>query len=234
MNALKPYLARSTGAHLLAGVLIAWAAGRAVGPKATQIYTIDFVGPSATIISQPSGPSAAQAGGPSLPAAKPQQQTELDEFARGRRRPNAPLPKPSLLRGWREPAPDEAPAQPAQSPAAGVPQAAASTGGEGAPGDAGVATDLPNFPYPWYISQVRSALWGQWSSRMPRQGGQAIVVFTIMPNGSVVDVRTEETSGDAAFDLVALSAVQDSAPFPPLPRGFPEPFLKVHVTLKAN
>jgi TonB family protein len=69
---------------------------------------------------------------------------------------------------------------------------------------------------------------------MPKEQGEAVIVFSILPNGSVVDLRAEESSGSSAFDLTAESAVQDAAPFAPLPREFPEPFLKVHVTLKSQ
>jgi TonB family protein len=93
---------------------------------------------------------------------------------------------------------------------------------------------MPNFPYPWYISQVRAGLWAKWSARKPAQPEECIVEFSIMPGGQIVDVRDEETSGDAAFDLAAMGAAQDAAPFPPLPRDFKEPFLKIHVTLKSQ
>ena len=63
--------------------------------------------------------------------------------------------------------------------------------------------------------------------------GQCVVVFTLLPNGSLVDLRSEESSGDPTIDLAALGAVQDGAPYPPLPRGFKDPFLKIHLTLKT-
>lgn len=228
-RALNAYLASSLALHLLvaAGFLRLWPAGLR---KPAAVYTVDFVGPSATILS--AAPKASESATPALQApaapAAPAPQAEFDEFGRRkRRRRQLVLPRPSLLRGFRErpqePPPSAAPAQPApQAPAAGP------------PGEAGVATDMPNFPYPWYISQVRSALWNQWSSHMPKERGECVVVFALLPNGRVVDLRTEVSSGDAAFDLTALSVVQDAGPYPPLPRGFREPFLKIHVTLKSR
>jgi protein TonB len=68
---------------------------------------------------------------------------------------------------------------------------------------------------------------------MPKTGGECVVVFSLLLNGSLTDLRIEQSSGDSPFDLAALSAVQDAAPFPPLPQDFREPFLKIHVTLKA-
>ena len=97
-----------------------------------------------------------------------------------------------------------------------------------------MSADMPNFPYPWYIAQVRSALWAHWSQRMPHEKGGCTVVFTLLRNGAVTDLRTEDSSGDGSFDLAAMGAVQDAGPYPALPSGFPDPFLKIHVTLKSN
>lgn len=228
---LTSYLGYSFGLHACA-VLAALKLFSAVSAPSHPVYTIDFVGPSATIINTEA--SAAK------PAAQPQPsaqslpaQSDVDEFGR-RKRKHFVLPRPSLLRGWREkplPKPSAAAAPVAAQSQSGAPAAAAAGSGGG---DASVATDMPNFPYPWYISQVRAGLWNQWSSRMPKEKGECTVVFSVMPNGSLVDLRTESSSGDSAFDLAALGAVQDAAPFPPLPRGFSEPFLKIHVVLKSQ
>ncbi len=221
---LRPYLTYSLGLHL-GGAALALMLYRGVTAKPAAVYMIDFVGPSALII------DSAGLAQPGKPAAAPAPQSEAAEFATRRHR-SAPLPRPSLLRGWHE---KRAPAAPQR--AAAPASAARSSPGNGAqagtPGQAGVATDLPNFPYPWYISQIRQILWNQWSARMPKDTGECVVVFTLLRNGGIVDLRTEESAGDSAFDLTALSAVQDGAPYPPLPRGFQDPFLKIHVTLKT-
>jgi protein TonB len=218
---LKPYLTYSIGVHL-AGVAVALFILRGGAIKNSAVYMIDFVGPTAAVID--SRGEAAKAG---AAAYTPQPQSEADEFSTHHRK-GAPLPRPSLLRGWRDtPA---APEKPAAAPAA---QTASAAPTSGPPGQAGITTDLPNFPYPWYISQLRQSLWSQWSARMPKEKGECVVVFNLLPSGAVVDLRVEESSGDSAFDLAALSAAQDAAPFPPLPRGFTEPFLKIHVALKT-
>ncbi|MDD5657239.1 MAG: energy transducer TonB [Elusimicrobia bacterium] len=215
-GSLKPYLTWSLTLHL-AGAAVVLALGRAASVKNTPVYMIDFVGPTASVIDSRS------AGGLQAPAAAaPRPQTQADEFSTARRK-GAPLPRPSLLRGWRQTAAPE----PAAAPQAEAPAPA------GASGEAGVATDLPDFPYPWYISQLRQSLWSQWSARMPGEKGECVVVFCLLPGGQAVDLRVEESSGDSAFDLAAMGAVQDAAPFPPLPRGFQEPFLKIHVALKT-
>ena len=236
-QSIKPYLTYSVALHIFAAAAaLKFAAGFSGAPS--QIYNIDFVGPSATIqsiaVQEAAAPTATTAPQPSAEVKPPPENSDFDEFGR-RKHKLFVLPRPSLLKGFQaqkeEPATEEVPAdKPAPTASA---SAASGSGGGGAPG-AGIATDMPNFPYPWYISQVRSALWNQWSSRMPKVTGQCVIVFSIRPNGTVVDMRAEESSGDGAFDLTAMSAVQDAAHFPALPKGFKEHFLKVHITLRSQ
>lgn len=228
---LKPYLTYSLGAHVALAVVAARLISSASVASA-PVYTIDFVGPSTTIISSV-GPSSSQAAAQSAAAAKPPPDVQPDEFSTKKRHEHAALPRPSLLRGYRQ---DEAPQEEekpvAQAKTGSNPSAGADA--SGTPGDASVSADMPNFPYPWYIAQVRAALWAQWSRRMPKERGECVVVFTLLPDGRVTDLRTEDSSGDGSFDLTALGSVQDAGPYPALPKGFSEPFLKIHVTLKSS
>lgn len=228
-TALKPFLARSAGLHTALVVAAMFYVPSAL-KKADKVYIIDFVGGPAVM--QSAGPAAATRpakpdGGPAQPA----QQAEADTFATKKHRAVA-LPRPSLLKGWsdrKEP--------PRPSMAAGAETAMASAAGPagGMPGNAaGVATDLPNFPYPWYISQVRQMLWTAWQKRMPASSGEGVVVFAIVRNGAFVDLRMESSSGDSDFDEAAVAAVQAASPFPALPSDFTEPFLKIHLTLKSE
>lgn len=232
---LKPYLTYSLGAHFVLALVVAKLIAGASVPS-TQVYTIDFVGPSTTIISQ-FGPASAPkpAAAPAPVEAKPAPDAAKQEFSTHKTKPgHFALPRPSLLKGaqaQKEEQAEEA-AQEAPTPDPGAPSAVQSAGG--APGDASVSADMSHFPYPWYIAQVRSALWQQWSKRMGGLHGECVVVFTLTRDGKVTDVRAEETSGDSAFDLAALGSVQDGGPYPALPGGFAEPFLKIHVTLKAQ
>lgn len=195
--------------------------------KPSQVYTIDFVGSTQL---QSAGAAAAGRGAPApVEPARPAPQADPDEWSSGRRaKGRYALPRPSLLKGWKDAA-VTAPQTPSMSARPGAAAAGASSGG-----DAGVATDLPNFPYPWYISQIRLMLWEAWKKRMPGGGGEGVVVFSILRNGGPTDLRMESSSGDAGFDAAALESVQAAAPFPPLPSGFEEPFLKIHLTLKSE
>lgn len=233
-QSIKPYLTYSVAAHaLVAAGALRLLTG--ISSQPSQVYTIDFVGPSATIQSitaESEAPKSAPEANVAPPASA--QASEFDEFGRRHRHKPFVLPRPSLLGGFQaqeeKPVAETTPAAVNPAPAAG----ASVPSGAGGPPSAGIATDMPNFPYPWYISQVRASLWNLWSSRMPKGAGQCVIVFSILPNGGLVDLRTEESSGDSAFDLTAMSAVQDAAPFPGLPKAFKEPFLKIHVTLKSQ
>lgn len=225
---LKPFLARSAGLHAAILVFAMFYVPSAL-KRADKVYMIDFVGGPAVM--QSAGPASTEkSSGPSEPA-KPTQQAEKDTFATKQHRGVA-LPRPSLLRGWAD---KISPPKPSLGQGTETTASQASGPAGGMPGDAaGVATDLPNFPFPWYISQVRQMLWAAWQKRMPASSGEGVVVFAIMRNGAFTDLRMESSSGDNAFDTAALESVQAASPFPALPSDFGEPFLKIHLTLKSE
>jgi len=234
-EALKPYLARSLGLHAaaLAAFLLIGTHSR---PHPQNVYMIDFVGPSATIMS--AGPkSAAAPPAPEKTAARPGAvAAQVDPDSIGKHAGPAALPRPSLLGGAHDENKEPSLPAPGTSLAGQAPKSAASAPAAGAsgPAGAGVATDLPNFPYPWYISQVRLMLWQSWQRRMPGLDASGAIAFSILPDGSITDLSVESSSGDSDFDSLALKSVQDAAPFPPLPKDFHEPFLKIHLTLKSE
>jgi protein TonB len=237
-DALRPYVARSFGLH--AAALAAFAL---LGPrgalKPQNVYTIDFVGPATTIASAGARPASASEAPAKAVHGEIPAQTDPDAIST-KRRPGGPvaLPRPSLLSGVqddRRPASPGAPTGSLAGPGAKRPAETATAAGTSAgPAGAGVATDLPNFPYPWYISQVRLMLWQSWQRRMPAIDAEGTVEFAILPDGGFTDLAVESSSGEGDFDRAALTAVQTAAPFPPLPRDFHDPFLKIHLTLKSE
>jgi TonB family protein len=238
MNAaLKPYLARSFGLHLAAAAAFILFVPHA-GKKLDKVYMIDFVGGKTATISS-AGPSApaATARAASAPSAVAAQVDPDAVTVKGHHGPIA-LPRPSLLTGGGKDRDSGTAAAPSSLAGPGAPSADAASAAPGLAGPAstgaGVSTDLPNFPYPWYISQVRQMLWQAWQKRMPRLDAEGAVGFAILPNGSFTDLSVESSSGDADFDKAALEAVQAAAPFPALPSDFHEPFLKIHLALKSE
>ena len=116
-------------------------------------------------------------------------------------------------------------------------QAHPGTGGQvpgpmGVPGGgAGVSAEAgPTFPYPWYLKQISEKLDKQWHPPKEFQSDTVCeVVFSIARSGEVSDSSVEKASGDSLFDQLALRAVLYANPLPPLPSGFPEDTLKVHM-----
>lgn len=96
----------------------------------------------------------------------------------------------------------------------------------------GINTDS-DFPYPWYITQIREALWESWIKRMPTSNTlRCTVKFKILRNGKITNVEIEKSSGNRLFDYAALSSVENVEKFPPLPDDFFENNLTVHVEFK--
>jgi len=98
-------------------------------------------------------------------------------------------------------------------------------GGAGVVGEAG-----PAFPYPWYLKAIADKLDKQWHPPQEFQSDTVCTVaFTIHRDGQVSDPSVEKRSGDTFFDQLAERAVLYANPLPPLPAGFPDETLKVHM-----
>ena len=110
-----------------------------------------------------------------------------------------------------------------------------STAGQGGAGKT-VQASFTNFPYPWYITQVRNALWNSWQKTKPKnsRGLSTLVSFNIDKNGAVFEVQIEKSSKDDAYDYAAMSAVKNSDPYPPLPDDYGKEILTVTVEFKQE
>ncbi len=112
---------------------------------------------------------------------------------------------------------------------------ALSTAGQGG-AEKTVQASFTNFPYPWYITQVRNALWNAWQKTKPKNnnGLTVLVSFNIDRNGAVYEVQIERSSQDDAYDYAAMSAVKNSDPYPPLPDDFGKEILTVTVEFRQE
>jgi protein TonB len=130
------------------------------------------------------------------------------------------LPAAALPRGRSEPAPRREPAAPPPPPAP-IGQAAGSIQGVGA-----VTLSVSDFPYAWYIQAIHRKIQERWEGRAI-DGRQPEVVFEIGSDGQIRRLLIGKTSGNPAYDQLAMRAVGDANPFPPLPAGFGKPTLTV-------
>jgi TolA protein len=96
----------------------------------------------------------------------------------------------------------------------------------------GIAVDAANFPFSYFLSAIERKVSGNWFSALTENATalSCVVYFRLTRDGAVEDVRVETTSGNSYFDRAAVRAVKSSAPFPPLPKAFPDEYLGIHFT----
>jgi TonB family protein len=128
------------------------------------------------------------------------------------------------------PTPRPAPSSTAPPPAARVatPPPPPPPGQVGASSQgAGVVTlSVSDFPYAWYIRAVHRKIQERWEGRA-LQGRQPEVIFEIARDGQLRAVKVGRSSGNPAYDQLAIRAVGEANPFPPLPVEFPKPILTI-------
>lgn len=128
----------------------------------------------------------------------------------------------SLVRGPDAASKESAPLQQPSGPS-GVP-------GLGLGGSGGGSAFDQDFEYAYYWQQMYNRIGQNWQRTPVRGMALTVIQFTIMKDGSVHDVRVEESSRVRTLDRGALRAVMLSDPLPPLPNSFPGDRVGVHVT----
>jgi TonB family protein len=83
-----------------------------------------------------------------------------------------------------------------------------------------VTLENQDFTYNYYIAQTQSRIEQNWTRSPVGNNVRAVVSFRIHTDGGISDLTLAESSGFDTFDLAALRAVQNAAPFPPLPRAY--------------
>ena len=220
------YLVYSGGLHTLAALCVILLLAPGV-KKPNATYTIDFIGTGKVqAVTAPAAKTEIKTPAPADSAvAKPNPQpepvkkayvskTEISANKQTKKKATpvaAPLETPSVLE-------DNEPANPE---------------GEFAGGN--ITTDFANFPYPWYITQVRNSLWTEWEKRRPA-GNEltALVSFAIARDGKIKNLKVERSSLDETFDFAATSAVINAGPFAPLPMYYEKDELTVSVEFKQE
>jgi periplasmic protein TonB len=102
----------------------------------------------------------------------------------------------------------------------GTGRASTTPGLEFGPPGAGVPGGTDPFG-DWYLAGVQRKIWTIWTQQLKGDLRQPIaVLFTILADGSVTDVRVAQGSGAALLDLAATRAVYSAGPFGPLPKDY--------------
>jgi protein TonB len=215
---MRQYLIFSSSAHFLLLSVFVFFVRNSFTMKKQNAYYIDFIGGPSHVITMEKANSTPGAENSRTETAKDKKSKaeEPNNDSLFSKDNTASLPKPSVLGGtarlFDPPATDN------------------KNGENGSP----VLADFSNFPYPWYITQVREALWNSWTAKMPSSGIlRCTVKFEIQRSGAVQAVGVEKSSGNRLFDNAAETSVESAAPFPPLPDDFYEDALTVHVEFKT-
>ena len=103
------------------------------------------------------------------------------------------------------------------------------SGGGYGPGSGGIGG---YFPYAYYVDLLRNRISSSWYNSLVAPGlkGKYVagVYFIVRRDGEVSDLRLENSSGIVSLDLSARRAIENAAPFAPLPPDFPSQYLVVH------
>jgi TonB family protein len=241
-DGLLPMVGVSALAHAVVfATLLAIGAGVAgrVGTEERTVMTISLGGPA--------GP---RTGGMSPLGGRPVQQVMPMPSRPEPQRPPAAAP-PAMTVPTREARPAQRPAPDAQRSAAESTRRQPPTSGpEARPGSALIETgargigfglstggggtggeiDLANFCCPDYLSTMLDKIQRNWNSKQ-QVGGVATVRFTILRDGSIVEVEVARSSGYAVLDLTAQRAVAMTR-LPPLPAAYTNDRLTVHLNFQ--
>jgi TonB family protein len=113
--------------------------------------------------------------------------------------------------------------------------AIAETGGKGqgfglsqGGGGTGATLDVGNFCCPEYITTMLELVRRNWDSKQAVEG-TTLMKFTIQRDGRLAAIQIERSSGTPALDLLSQRALVLTKQLPPLPAGYPDPTLTVHL-----
>jgi periplasmic protein TonB len=205
---------------------------------------------------QPEAPPAPAPPAPEPPAAKPtptkprpeEREPPVDE------RPALPEPTP------KPPKPEKSRKETGKGTSASRPQPSAPSEGKSGPGGiaavgkgdelgrrgsaagnplgtSGLGSQIagvedPDFGYGYYLDRLLQLIDANWTRPPMGSGVRAILHFRIRKDGGIDDLRVEQSSGYNSFDLAALRAVQNAAPFPALPASYRHDSLGVSLIVR--
>jgi TonB family protein len=127
----------------------------------------------------------------------------------------------------------------------GSPGAGASPGGGGGEGAEGnpdrnnnptgrpSLAAQPDVDFGPYMQDLQRRIKKAWFPPRGQESRRVTVVFKIHSGGELSHLRLERSSGNASADQAALRAVENAAPFRPLPQGAP-PDVDIQFTFDYN
>jgi len=93
------------------------------------------------------------------------------------------------------------------------------------PNDPIILSDTHGYNFESYMKEITDRVRRSWYSAMPdsaRKGqmGRAVVVFTILRDGTIQDIKLTTDSGAESLNQASIAAIESYRPFPSLPEDF--------------
>lgn len=112
---------------------------------------------------------------------------------------------------------------------------------QGMSGAVDILSDTMGVDFGPYIQRIVYDTERAWYPIIPEEArppfnkqGETYIEFVILPNGNVTDMHLVGPSGDVALDRAAWAGITGASPFPPLPKAFKGPFLKLRFEFLYN
>ncbi len=186
--------------------------------------------------SGPAGPVATAAPAAVAPAVKPApREIKKDEVAEAHKKKKEP-PKavPKKPEPTRPVPPSQTPPSASTSTSPAPAPGGAPGAGEARIGTAGTPGTSGDTRLGYYLLAVRNKIGSNWSPPGVDRRTKASVFFKVDRRGAVTEIQLEQSSGSPVFDQLAIRAVKNAAPLPPLPDFFTQPELGVHFDFEQS
>ncbi len=109
------------------------------------------------------------------------------------------------------------------------------TGGAGIGIGFGPGSGGGGFGFGSYLRVMRQRIWSEWTqSAVYGSKLSCVVGMTVSMNGDVSELKLEKSSGNSFYDNVALRAVRNASPLPPLPPNFPKSSQRFNINFKLQ
>ena len=105
-----------------------------------------------------------------------------------------------------------------------------------------LANNVAEVDFAPYMENVQSSIKANWKPNKVAEETRAVVLFSIDKQGYVIKSEIIEASGNKEYDQIALSTIQETQPFAPLPDEYNNSYVdvqftfdyKIHKTFQKN
>jgi TonB family protein len=91
--------------------------------------------------------------------------------------------------------------------------------GTGSTKDHGDGPKVKDVDFSKYMAELQRRIKSNWTPPRNPTSNRVRVIFNVALNGELSGLKIERSSGSATIDQAAIKAVEQAAPFPPLPEG---------------